>query len=150
MSTKLYCPIREQYVADLPEERVRQRLLACMLHQLGYPKALIAVEKALAQMPHLQLQAGKMPDRRADILCFAKGIQSHLFPLLLVECKAIPLTPKVINQVVGYNHFVQARYLAIANQTEVRTGWFDVQTNAYKFGEGLPAYQTLNEATSRG
>ena len=145
----IFCPIREQYVADLPEERVRQNLLACMIQQLGYPKALITVERNLSQMPHLQQQARQMPERRADILCFAKG-NSDLYPLLLIECKAVRLTPKVINQVSGYNHFVRARYIAVANQSEVRTGWFDPQAKAYRFISGLPASLNLKDATRRG
>lgn len=139
----IYCQIREQWVAAQPEERVRQQLLSLMIQELGYPKSLIAVERGLAQMPHLQGKPGHLPDRRADILCFAKG-EHGLVPVLLVECKAIPLTNKVINQVVGYNAHVQARYVAIANQTEVRTGWYDPAAKAYAFVPRIPAFSELN------
>lgn len=139
----IYCPIRESWVSDLPEERVRQRLLSLMMQELGYPKALIAVEKSLAQLPHLRSKPGPFPDRRADILCFAKG-KEGLVPALLIECKAIPLTDKVINQVLGYNLHVLARYVAVANEAEVRTGWYDPAAKGYHFVPRLPSYQELN------
>jgi Type I restriction enzyme R protein N terminus (HSDR_N) len=140
----LYCPIRARWVAALPEEQVRQQLLALMLGQLGYPKSLIAVERALSLLPHLY--TAKVPDRRADILCFAKAGDA-LTPLLLIECKAIPLTAKVINQVAGYNHFVRAPYIAIANQTQVRTGWYDPKAKAYAFVSRLPTYAEIELIT---
>lgn len=138
----IYCPIRENWVSDLPEERVRQRLLSLMMRELGYPKGVLVVEKALSQLPHLQNKPGPYPDRRADILCFAKG-KEGLVPALLIECKAVPLTDKVINQVLGYNFHVQARYVAVANEGEVRTGWFDHAKKAYAFVPRLPSYHEL-------
>lgn len=140
----IYCPVRKSWVAALPEEIVRQQLVANMV-QLGYPLANLVIEKGLRQMPHLQLKGVKIPTRRADIICFAKGIHPHydLFPLLLVECKAVKIDAKVINQVVGYNHFLQARFIAVANQTEQRTGWYDVSTKGYTFIDWLPSYDEL-------
>lgn len=134
----LFCPIRNSWVAAQPEEKVRQELLQRMLGPFGYPKALIAVEKELSQL----VQTGFFPKRRADILCFG-NIQGQLLPLLLIECKAIPLTDKVVNQVVGYNSHVKARYIAVANQTAVKTGWYDPLKRRYVFVERLPLYEEL-------
>lgn len=99
-----------------PEEAVRQALLKAMVEQLGYPRQLLAVEKELSQLPHLQNQSG-LPKRRADILCFGKDIhpQYSLFPLLLIECKAGKIGFDAEQQALGYNHFVQAPYVALAN-----------------------------------
>jgi Type I restriction enzyme R protein N terminus (HSDR_N) len=103
------------------------------------------IEKGLAQMPHLALAPQKLPERRADLVFFAKGIHHlhDLYPLLLVECKAVKLTPKVINQVTSYNHYLQAYFVAVVNQEKVLTGWYDPSERRYRFVEGLPPYSEL-------
>lgn len=141
----LFCAIREQWVAALPEERVRQHLIQHMIKDLGFPRGGIAVEMSLAQMPHLQGKGLVIPDRRADIVCFSteNNVQGTLQPLLMVECKAVPLTPKVLQQVTGYNHYVQAAFVAIANAEELRTGWYDDAKGEYQFVPFIPTYTDL-------
>lgn len=116
-----------------------------MVNQLGYPLGLITVEKELRQIPHLTLSPQKIPNRRADIICFANGIHTahSLYPLLMIECKATPLTKKVINQVMGYNYVVQSPFITIANENEVQTGWYDYSTGEYTFISYLPSYNDL-------
>lgn len=146
---KLYCSIRKEFVISLPEELVRQRLLHHMLNDKGFPESLVAVEKALKHMPHLSgINPLHIPDRRADVICFGKGIRPEfdLYPLLLVECKAVKLTSRVINQVAGYNQFVKACFVAIVNESEIKTGWFDPLQGIYVFINGLPTYQELLKA----
>lgn len=141
----LLCRIRKEPVAALPEEHVRQRFLSYMIDEKGFPPALIAVEKSLRQLPHLTSDDRKnVPDRRADILCFAKDMKGHgLYPLLLVECKAVKLTSAVISQVVGYNHYVRASFLAVVNQDEMRMGWYDPNKKEYQFVNDLPPYSSI-------
>lgn len=142
----IYCPIRKEWVAALPEEHVRQRMLLHMINDCGFPLSLIAVETSLKQLPHLAAtDLHQIPNRRADIICFAKQQNSvgGLYPLLTVECKAVKLTPKVINQVVGYNYFVKASFVVIVNQTEIRTGWYDKSHETYTFVNYLPSYRDL-------
>lgn len=96
----------------LPEEIVRQSLIHDMINRLGFPKELIVIEKEMSELPHLR---GKgVPKRRIDLLCFTKKGEI-LYPLLLVECKAIPLRDRALEQVFGYNYYVGARFVAIAN-----------------------------------
>jgi hypothetical protein len=132
-------------VEELPEEKIRQLILCQMIDELGFPPSCIAVEKSLKQMPHLALVNQQIPDRRVDIICFAKDIHPEypLFPLLVIECKAVPLTPSVVKQVVGYNHYIKSYFIAIANGEELRTGWFDPITRAYQFVSYLPKYEEL-------
>jgi len=141
----IYCPIRKINVAALPEEIIRQKLIACMTQQLGFPLSYLAVEKELRQMPHLKLVNNKVPQRRADLICFSKEIhpQHSLYPLLIVECKAVKLTLKVARQVAGYNHFVGAYFVAIANESDVKTGWYDSVRKEYIFVDYLPSYDQL-------
>lgn len=143
--TTLTCLIRKEQVAATPEEAVRQQLLHTMVQRLEYPESSIAVEKSLHQLPHVKYD--KAPLRRLDLLCFAKGIHPDfsLYPLLLVECKAVKLTPKVLAQVCGYNFYVKAYFVAVANQHEVRFGWMDKGSKEYRFAPGLPSFPVLKE-----
>lgn len=129
----------------LPEEQVRQHLIQHMTGPLGYPKGLLVVERALHTLPHLATVDLKCPNRRLDLLCFGRGIHPKhpLYPLLLVECKATPLSDKVKSQVAGYNRYVGAYFIAIANQTEIETGTYDAKESRYHFTKGLPPYESL-------
>lgn len=86
--------------------------------------------------------------RRLDLVCLANDIHRDypLYPLLLVECKSVKLTPKVLSQVCGYNHYVKAYFVAVANQEEVRLGWMN--KGEYRFVSGLPSYSALKEMVS--
>lgn len=142
---KIYCAGRKSFVVSTPEEIVRQRLLFELTNSLGFPTNHIVLEKCVRQMPHLSLHHQKIPDRRVDITCFAKGIHKEhdLYPLLIIECKSVKLTPKVISQVKGYNHYIKAYFIAIANATEIQFGFYDAATNDYSFLPYIPHYQDL-------
>jgi len=146
----IFCQVRREWVAATPEEGVRQHILGQML-QKGYPLAGIAVEKSMRHMPHLSTYNGHIPERRFDIVCFSKGIHPEfsLYPLLLVECKAVKLSDKVINQVVGYNHFVGAFFVCIVNQLEIKTGSYDAASRGYKFVDYMPSYHDLHQLIKR-
>ncbi len=118
---EVYDGVRRQWVAATPEEIVRQLWLKKMIETLGYPKELFVIEKELKTLPHLQGSQERIPNRRADIIFFARDIHPEyaLFPLLMIECKAIPLTPQALQQVLGYNTFVGALYVAVVNREEV-------------------------------
>jgi hypothetical protein len=143
-----YCPIRNRQVSLLPEEKVRVATLKVLVDQLAFPKSGIVVEKELSQMAHLNRFGGPLPQRRADIVCFAKGIHptQDLYPLLLIECKSVKLTKKMRNQVIGYNHFLQAYFIALVNQHEVCTAWLDHSTGEYRWISHLPSYRELMDA----
>jgi len=145
-SNKRFDPVRKKWVEATPEENIRQDLIEKMLGELGYPLSFLSVEKELSLLPHLQLAAKEaVPRRRADVLVFAKGLHPDhaLFPLLMIECKAVPLTPKFASQVVGYNAIVQAPFLALANGGQILTGFFDHNGGHYRFEPGLPTYAEL-------
>ncbi len=148
---KIFCLVRKKNLPALPEECVRVQVLAHLVNDLGFPAGCIAIERELASMPHLQGVSHPLPLRRADIVCFAKktGGDKSLFPLLLIECKSVKLTRKMENQVVGYNHFLKADFVALVNQHEVRTGWFDREIGEYRFISMLPSYgELLSQARS--
>lgn len=117
---ELFDPVRHRWVAATGEELVRQRCLRRLMEQLGFPRSLLVVEKALSELPHLLHVA--VPPRRVDILAVAPGVHPDypLFPLLMIECKTGAFGQEAIEQVMGYNFFVRAPFLAVVNETEER------------------------------
>lgn len=79
-----------------------------MVGELGFPKGLISVERGIGS-------------RRTDIVCYSKEME----PLLIVECKAVPLNEETIQQALGYNETLSAPFLCIANGEEIFTYWFE-------------------------
>lgn len=133
----VYDEVRRLWVKATPEEVVRQTWIQRMVRHLGYPKELMAVEKEIRELPHLE--GTGFPDRRIDLLCFAKGVA----PLLLVEFKEDKLDDSAIEQVIGYNYFVKAPFIAVANLQEVCLGRFDLSLKRYVFERALPPRDVL-------
>lgn len=123
---KIYDPFRKSFFVERPEEKVRQKLLHLMIDDLGYPKGLVSIEKDLRLLPHLKEEKKFPPKRRVDILCFAQDLHPNypLYPLLVVECKAEALTRKVVEQAIGYNHFIKAFFICVANETAIKFFFF--------------------------
>jgi hypothetical protein len=144
MTDSLFCALRRTWVAALPEEQVRQALLQEMIHSLGYPPGHMVLEKSLDQLPHVKKNVS-LPKRRADLIVFGKDLHPHhaLYPLLLVEFKAVPLTDKVLRQLVGYNQFVGAYFIAAVNQTESYLGYYHPTQKDFCFRKGFLPYTSL-------
>ncbi len=115
---EVFDPIRNTWVAATPEEVVRQTWIQRMILELKFPKELLAVEKDLKALPHLS-QEIKLPDRRIDLLVFMKK-NATFVPLLLIECKEGALKEEALSQVLSYNHYVKAPFVAVVNQHEIR------------------------------
>jgi hypothetical protein len=97
-----------------PEEAVRQNMIAFLV-SLGFPRSHIIQEKALSELPHLQKVEG-LPLRRVDILAYGL-INNELKPLVLIECKALSTKIEALHQILGYNHFVEAPFIALASKS---------------------------------
>lgn len=133
--------VRGIWVKATPEEIVRQSALKKMIQDLGYPRELIAVEKRVGEL--VQEQFSSVPDRRIDIVCFANSLALGFFPLLIIECKDEPFNQKAIEQVMGYNYFIKASYLAVVTPYEEITGHWDTDLQRYHFRKGFPSYEEL-------
>lgn len=99
--------VRRRWVRLTPEEWVRQNLLAWMLDVKGYPASLIAVER--------EVRLGALR-KKFDVLVFDRNHS----PWLMVECKAmdIPMTEKVLMQILRYRMSVPAGVLVVTNGVE--------------------------------
>ncbi|MDR2539566.1 MAG: type I restriction enzyme HsdR N-terminal domain-containing protein [Chlamydiales bacterium] len=123
-----------------PEEKIRQKLLNLLIEELFFPKEYVVVEKALSELPHLQ--GKRVPKRRLDVLCYFP-MHDQLLPLLLIECKRSGGIKQALNQVSGYNYWVGAPFVAVANQECILFKYLDIASNEMVVKEGLPSYQDL-------
>lgn len=114
----LFDPLRSSWKKETPEERVRQELLHNMVTFLGYPKEMIAVEKSISEIPHVAFSKDQVPVRRMDVVCFGKNIHPSwpLYPLMLIECKQEGKLKGALDQILGYNHYVGAYFIAVATK----------------------------------
>lgn len=140
---QVYDNIRQQWVAATPEEIVRQGWIQKMVRELGFPKELLVIERELKMLPHLKEHPHPLPNRRVDLLCFGKGA-ADIFPLLLIECKDEPLSQQALDQALAYNTFVQAYYVAIVNQDQIRLK-YNLTCSRCEIGH-LPSFKDLMEA----
>jgi Type I restriction enzyme R protein N terminus (HSDR_N) len=142
-NNSLFDEVRKIWVAATPEEIVRQKVLKKLIHGLGFPKELIAVEKELKELPHID--RGALPQRRVDILCYGKQIHPlhPLYPLLLIECKKEKMDEAAAEQAIGYNAHVRAYFIALADRQTERFGYLDKMTKQYVFHNGLPSFKDL-------
>lgn len=149
-SDKLFDPIRKKWVAHTPEEVVRQALIIKMIEELSYPRELLSVERALSELPHISHKiAAQSLERRVDLVCYAKDIHPHhlLYPLIVIECKeSASMKQEAKEQVIGYNYFIRAPFVAIAYPEGVCFGYFDNKKEQYLFSDGLPSYTVLMKA----
>ena len=142
---QVYDNIRQQWVAATPEEIVRQRWIHKMVGELGFPKELLVIERELKMLPHLKQHPHRLPTRRVDVLSFGKG-SSDIFPLLLIECKDETLSQQALDQALAYNTFVQAYYVAIVNQDQIRLK-YNLACQKCEI-DRLPSYKDLMEAVN--
>jgi hypothetical protein len=119
------CLVRKKEVLATPEEKVRQACLNLLITKLNYPISSLSVEQYMPEV-----------GRRLDILCYSQGI-----PLLLIECKAEKITEKAERQLIGYNHYIKAPFLALVGQEEARMGWYQ---EGWKWVQGLPDFKALS------
>ena len=132
--------VRGVAIRATPEEKIRQKVLKILIEELFFPKEYIVVEKALSELPHLKEKC--VPKRRLDILCYFP-VQDQLLPLLLIECKKSGLRNQAFTQVSGYNYWVEAPFVAIANQECILVKYLDTVSHEVVIREGLPSYQDL-------
>lgn len=128
------------------EHQMREKLIKEMVERLGYPNALLSVERALSSLPHLE-SVSHLPDRRLDLLFFMKD-NEDLKPLFLIECKRAVLDRRAFQQLIGYNHYVKAPFLGLAAEDAFLFSFLDPKTNQYAFEKRLPSYQELLEKNS--
>ncbi len=100
--------LRKKYVRLTAEEEVRQRLVHYLMHDIGVPAQLMAVERGLK---YNELE------KRFDLLVYGRNGR----PLLLAECKTsnYKLKPDAVLQAAVYNSQFAAPYVLVTNGHEL-------------------------------
>lgn len=96
-------PVRKIWVHLSSEEWVRQHFIQFLISK-NYPASLIAVEK--------KIMVGTLT-RRCDIVVYSRD----MLPFMIIECKRmdVPLSQKVLEQVLRYHIALQPPHLIITN-----------------------------------
>ncbi|MFZ4773672.1 MAG: type I restriction enzyme HsdR N-terminal domain-containing protein [Chlamydiia bacterium] len=99
---------------NLPEEQIRLQLMDRLVRELGFPANMLVKERSIHQLPHFHAidSSLKLPtNRRVDLISYFWD-QGQLKPLVLFECKHHKPDSKGFQQLIGYNHWIQAPFLA--------------------------------------
>jgi hypothetical protein len=139
---RLFDPIRQKWVSNTPEEKLRQRVLQWLLGSGGFSSHEILVEKALG----VRLGFTSKSPRRFDIAC-VRFISTHEIEwLCLIECKAkiedeLSLQA-CYRQLEGYaSHLpMKIQSLALASPEGC---WYCETKASQKWLSGLPTRQSL-------
>ena len=103
---KLFNPILKKLYKDLPEERVRLKMVEYLIHQTEWNRNRIGFE-AKVDLPQT-----KNP-LRADLILYTQ----EMTPYAIVECKSgsVSLTASAAEQIARYNTAVGAPYIMLTN-----------------------------------
>lgn len=132
--TRIYCPLRNRFVALTPEEWVRQHFVHHLTANLGYPAPLLANEVSIT----LNSTA-----RRCDTVLYSP---EGLCPRMIVEYKAphIPITRQVFDQIFRYNMVLRVPLLIVSNGMTHYCCAVDYTTNSARFLSAIPDYQAIS------
>lgn len=128
--------LRRRYITLTPEEMVRQFFINYLIEYRGYPASLLANE--------VEMKVGEKKLRCDSIL-----YDLEMRPRMILEYKApdIPLTEKVLNQVIAYNTQLNVPYLMMSNGTQHICLRYDEEVSRWKILEEIPRYEDLKPLT---
>lgn len=132
---KLWNPIHKKALKNLPEERVRLRIMEALV-RAGWSKHRISTEEAIGELGNKAM--------RTDLICYSQQFE----PRLLVECKAeqVSISAKTAEQVARYNRNVGAPYLLMTNG--IADYWYTIDEGSGKVNEleSQPDFLDANES----
>jgi len=126
----IFDSVRKKFILLTPEEWVRQHVVAFLVVEKKYPKALINVEKVV--------KVNGM-NKRYDIVVF--NSDGSIF--LLIECKApeVKVDQKTFDQIARYNLSLNAQYLMVTNGLNHYFCEMDFGNEKYTFLKELPEFK---------
>jgi hypothetical protein len=129
---RVWDPVRRKWLLLTPEEWVRQHVLNHLVHDLGCPVSLTAMERTLT-LNDLT--------KRADIVVHGRDGE----PLLLVECKApeVKVGQSVFEQAARYNIVFRVRYLLVTNGMLHYCCRLDLDKGTVEFLQRLPSFEEM-------
>lgn len=128
----IFDALRKKFVTLTPEEEVRQRFVATLINQKGYPSGRIGNEISL------NLNNTK---RRCDTVVYDKFGS----PCVIIEYKApnIEITQEVFNQITRYNYVLRVSYIIVTNGIRSFCCKIDYSNKSYNFLKEIPFYNEI-------
>lgn len=128
----IFDALRKKFVRLTPEEEVRQRFVATLINQKGYPAGRIGNEISL------NLNNTK---RRCDTVVYDKFGS----PCVIIEYKApnIEITQEVFNQITRYNYVLRVSYIIVTNGIRSFCCKIDYSNKSYYFLKEIPFYNEI-------
>ncbi len=131
-AVRVFDPVRRKWLVLTPEEWVRQHTLNHLVHDLGCPVSLVAMEHTITL---------NGLSKRADIVVHGNDAK----PLLLVECKGqeIRMDQKVFEQAARYNLVFRVRFLLVTNGLTHYCCRVDPNTGTVDFLPKVPPFEEM-------
>ncbi len=125
--TRLWDPLRGQWLLLTPEEWVRQHMIRYLIDQRGAQAQYIVQE--------YPVNLNGQPQRADIVVTDRSGA-----PCLVVECKApeVKLRRESLAQVVRYNSVLKAPYVALTNGLQLMCSAWDCESRRYTPRTELP------------
>ncbi len=122
---------RKKWVADTPEESVRQWFCHYLMENKGYSQLSISTETGL------KLNGAS---RRCDTIVY-KGVT----PVMLIEFKSpdVTIDSSVMNQAISYNTKLKAPYIILTNSKTTLCVKFDFEKGTHQFLNEVPEFNEL-------
>jgi len=135
---KLFNPVLRRTFKNLPEERVRLRVIEYLVLEAGLSK------HRLSQETPLKLPGDKSASR-TDLIFYDDNFK----PKLLIECKAaqIKLNDAAAQQVARYNAALGAQYLMLTNG--IQDLWFNIHDAHAMPLQAPPSFVEIQHEISR-
>lgn len=127
--TVVFDPLRKQYVALTPEEKVRQKTLYYLIEMRKTPSGLVAVEYSI--------KVNNLP-KRCDIVIFNNLGE----PKMIVECKAetVAINENVLDQAIRYYSGLKVDFLTLTNGKSMYC--YKVENGILKSLDEFPDFQS--------
>jgi len=128
--TLIFDAFRKKFINLTPEEWVRQHILQFLIAEKKVPEALVSVEAGI--------RINKLA-KRYDALIYNRNAK----PWMLVECKApsVKINQDTFDQVVAYNHSINAKYILVTNGLKHYCCNIDVAMKNYLFLNNIPDFE---------
>lgn len=115
-NNKIYSFIRDKYLVETPEERVRQELVVKLVNDFGYPLNVMAEEY------HADFEGRGARSTRADIVIYktSEDKEKNYNAFIVVECKAetVRIRQEDFYQGTEYAGKLRAQFLVLHNSKE--------------------------------
>jgi type I restriction enzyme M protein len=128
---KIWSHIRQIWLVETPEERVRQEYLCVLVNEYGYQLNQIDEETTVT--------GSGSGNARADFVIWRspKDKTDKKIPLIVVECKAdnVTINQKTYEQGANYAQYVRAKFFVTHNNRETKYWQVDLERLAPNYAE---------------